>query len=89
MFKEFYGMSSEKAMDKHSGGMNNYRASEGHSMRIPFKNEFVCKMLQEIEGGLRSSCTYVGASSIKELPKRTTFIRVNNQVNTSYLQYLK
>jgi len=88
LFKEFYGMSSEKAMDKHSGGMNKYRASEGHSMRIPFKNDYVCSKLKEIEGGLRSACTYVGASSIKELSKRTTFIKVNNQVNTSYLQYI-
>jgi GMP reductase len=40
--------------------------------------------LKDILGGLRSACTYVGASRLKELTKRTTFIRVAEQENTVY-----
>jgi GMP reductase len=37
--------------------------------------------VQDILGGVRSACTYVGARRLKELSKRTTFIRVTQQVN--------
>ena len=79
--KPFYGMSSDTAMSLH-GGKASYRASEGRSLYIPVKGP-VAPFLAEIEGGLRSTCTYVGASKLKDLPKRTTFIRVNRQLNTS------
>lgn len=35
-------------------------------------------------GGLRSACTYVGAATLEELPRRTTFIRVSMQLNTVF-----
>ena len=35
----------------------------------------------DVLGGLRSACTYVGAGNIKEMRKRTTFIRVTQQLN--------
>ncbi len=76
-YKEFYGMSSETAMNKYHGGMNKYRSSEGDYNIIPFKGN-VEKTILDILGGLRSTCTYVGAKNLKELPKRTTFVRVNN-----------
>ena len=38
----------------------------------------------DILGGLRSTCTYVGAQKLKELSKRTTFIRVSQQTNEIY-----
>lgn len=82
----FYGMSSDTAMNKHNGGVANYRASEGKTVEIPYKGP-VKNTIQQIFGGLRSACTYVGASNLKELPKRTTFIRVNNQINTSFNSY--
>lgn len=75
-YKEFYGMSSKRAMEKHSGGVANYRASEGKSVLIPYRGP-VSETLKTILGGIRSTCTYVGASKLKELSKRTTFIRVN------------
>lgn len=68
------------------GGLKDYRASEGFEMLVPDKGP-IEKVLQDIEGGLRSSCSYLGAKSIKELPKRATFIRVNNQVNKSLWKY--
>lgn len=82
-FKQFYGMSSETAMDKHSGGVAEYRASEGKTVHIPYKGK-VENSLQDILGGLRSACTYVGAKRLKELTKRTTFIRVAEQENQVY-----
>ena len=79
-FKKFYGMSSETAMNKHVGGVANYRASEGKTVEIPYRGA-VENTVQDFLGGLRSTCTYVGASRLKELTKRTTFIRVQEQHN--------
>ncbi|UMB60625.1 GMP reductase [Lutibacter sp. A80] len=79
-YKQFYGMSSETAMNKHVGGVANYRASEGKTVEIPYRGP-VEKTVQDFLGGLRSTCTYVGASKLKELTKRTTFIRVQEQHN--------
>ena len=74
-YKQFYGMSSSTAMDKYVGGVAEYRASEGKTVEVPYKGD-VKNTLQDILGGLRSTCTYVGAERLKELTKRTTFIRV-------------
>ena len=82
-FKLFYGMSSATAMDKHVGGVAEYRASEGKTVKVPYKGG-VINTLQDILGGIRSTCTYVGASRLKELTKRTTFIRVSEQENRVY-----
>ncbi|WP_439128270.1 GMP reductase [Polaribacter sp.] len=82
-FKIFYGMSSETAMNKHVGGVANYRASEGKTVEVPFKGD-VENTIIDILGGIRSTCTYVGASRLKELTKRTTFIRVQEQENQVY-----
>ncbi len=79
-FKQFYGMSSETAMNKHVGGVANYRASEGKMVELPYRGA-VNKTVHDILGGLRSTCTYVGAKRLKELTKRTTFIRVQEQHN--------
>ena len=82
-FKQFYGMSSTTAMEKHVGGVAEYRASEGKTVQVPFRGD-VEATIKDILGGLRSACTYVGASRLKELTKRTTFIRVSEQENTVY-----
>ncbi len=82
-FVEFYGMSSDTAMKKHKGGVAEYRASEGKTVRVPYRGN-IHDSLQDILGGLRSSCTYVGARRLKELSKRTTFIRVSQQLNTVF-----
>jgi len=78
--KLFYGMSSDTAMKKHAGGVAEYRASEGKTVEIPYRGDVKMTIL-DILGGVRSACTYVGASRLKELPKRTTFIRVTQQLN--------
>ena len=82
-YRQFYGMSSKTAMEKHSGGVANYRASEGKTVKIPYRGS-VEATVQDLLGGIRSTCTYVGASRLKELTKRTTFIRVQEQHNTIF-----
>lgn len=77
---KFYGMSSDTAMEKHSGGVAEYRASEGKTVEVPYKGP-VKNTVQDILGGIRSAMTYVGATKLKEFSKRTTFIRVNQQEN--------
>lgn len=76
----FYGMSSRQAMDKYAGGVASYRASEGKEVLLDYRGP-VDNTVQEILGGVRSACTYVGARKLKELSKRTTFVRVSQQLN--------
>lgn len=83
-FKEFYGMSSQHAMEKHYGKMSSYRSSEGRKLKIKYKGSLQNTILDYL-GGLRSTCTYINAKSIKEMAKCTTFIQVSQQLNTSLL----
>lgn len=82
-FLQFYGMSSSTAMKKHKGGVAEYRASEGKTVKIPYRGS-VNDSLQDVLGGLRSTCTYVGAKRLKDLPKCTTFVRVSQQINNVF-----
>lgn len=82
-FKLFYGMSSETAMALHAGGIAGYRASEGKTVEVPYRGP-IEETVREILGGVRSACTYVGAAALRELTKRTTFIRVMEQENTTF-----
>jgi GMP reductase len=79
-FKQFYGMSSQLAQEKHWGGMAKYRASEGKVVEVPYKGS-VENVIQEIQGGLRSTMSYIGAKRLKDIPKCTTFYRVSRQLN--------
>lgn len=83
----FYGMSSTAAMEKHYGGKATYRASEGKETLVPYKGP-VSNTIEDVLGGLRSACTYAGAVTIKELPKRTTFVKVHQQHNPVYDNYV-
>jgi len=76
----FYGMSSDTAMNKHNGGVAEYRSSEGRTVRVPYKGA-VNKTVLDMLGGIRSTCTYVGAENLKNLSKCTTFVRVTQQFN--------
>ena len=80
---EFYGSSSETANKKHYGGLSNYRSSEGRTVRIKYRGK-IKDTIQDILGGVRSSCTYVGAPSLKQLSKCTTFVRVAKQFNDTF-----
>jgi GMP reductase len=80
-YKEYYGMSSDTAMNKYHGGVASHRASEGKRIEMKYKGP-VEGTIQQILGGLRSTCTYVGAKRLKDLSKCTTFQRVNHHHNT-------
>ncbi len=82
-FIEFYGSSSDTALQKHYGGLSDYRSSEGKKVQLKFRGK-IKDTVQNILGGLRSSCTYVGAPSLKQLSKCTTFVRVNQQFNDTF-----
>jgi GMP reductase len=82
-FVQFYGMSSKSANDKHFGGLKEYRASEGREVLVPHRGD-VQATVQEMLGGLRSTCTYAGAKTLKQLSKCTTFVRVTQQFNNVY-----
>ncbi len=79
-FVQFYGMSSESANNKHFGGLKNYRSSEGRTVLVPYKGA-VLNTVQDILGGLRSTCTYAGAKTLKQLSKCTTFVRCTQTHN--------
>jgi len=82
-YKVFYGMSSSNAMNKYSGGVAKYRSSEGKAVKIECRG-LVEDTILNIQGGIRSCMTYLGAKKIKDIPKCATFVRVNRQLNQIY-----
>ena len=84
-FIEFYGSSSLEANKKHYGGLSDYRSSEGRIVRVKYRGK-IKDTISNILGGIRSSCTYVGAPSLKQLSKCTTFVRVSNQFNDTFVK---
>jgi len=82
-FVAFYGMSSDAANTKHFGGLKDYRSSEGREVLVPYRGS-VGVTIQDLTGGLRSTCTYAGAMKLKQLSKCTTFVRCTQQFNGIY-----
>jgi len=82
-FVQFYGMSSDAANKKHFGGLKDYRSSEGREVFVPYRGD-VAATVQDLLGGLRSTCTYAGAIRLKHLMRCTTFIRCTQQFNSVY-----
>jgi len=82
-FRQFYGMSSQTANKKHFGGLKDYRSSEGRTILVPYRGP-IENTVQDVLGGIRSTCTYVGAPSLKQLSKCTTFVRCTQTHNTVY-----
>ena len=80
-YKLFYGMSSQHAMEKHYGKMEKYRSSEGRKIQVKYKGSLENTVLDYL-GGIRSTCTYINAKCIKNMPKCTTFVLVTQQLNT-------
>ena len=80
LYKVFYGMSSETAMHKYYGEVAGYRSSEGKTVSVKYRGD-VHHTIKSILGGIRSTCTYIGAKSLKDMSKCTTFIRVSQQSN--------
>ena len=86
-YKEYYGMSSKKANEKYFGELKSYRAAEGKVTHIPIKGDLM-ETIQDIEGGIRSACTYVNAKNLKELAENCAFIEVRQQYNQSLDKYV-
>ena len=82
-FVQFYGMSSNAANTKHFGGLKDYRSSEGREVLVPYRGD-VAATVQDLLGGLRSTCTYAGALRLKHLMRCTTFVRCTQQFNGVY-----
>ncbi|MBC8429064.1 MAG: GMP reductase [Candidatus Endolissoclinum sp.] len=82
-FVQFYGMSSDAANVKHFGGLKDYRSSEGREVHVPYRGN-VANTIQDILGGIRSSCTYAGAQRLKHLMRCATFIRCYDTHNRVY-----
>jgi GMP reductase len=82
-FVQFYGMSSTSANDKHFGGLKEYRSSEGRTVLVPYRGA-VGSTIQDILGGVRSTCTYAGAVRLKHLNKCTTFVRCTQTHNSVF-----
>ena len=80
---QFYGMASKTAMDRHGHPNREYRGEEGKTVVVPYRGP-VKDTAEDILGGIRSACTYVGAKRLKDLTKCTTFVRVNNTHNRIY-----
>lgn len=87
-YKLFYGMSSLYNQNKNHNGMPKYRASEGRVVEVPYVGS-IDSVNEELLGGLRSCMTYIGAKRLKDIPKCTTFYRVNNQLNKIFERYEK
>jgi GMP reductase len=83
IYKIFYGMSSSTAMEKYHGGVAQYRASEGKTVKLLYRGN-IDNTILEIMGGIRSSMTYIGAKKIKDIGKCASFVRVNRQLNQIY-----
>jgi GMP reductase len=72
----YYGMSTHHSQDTFEDGKKNYRASEGTKITVPYKGS-LDHVIQELLGGIRSCCCYIGASHIKHMIKCGQFCRVN------------
>jgi len=79
----FYGMSSREAQEKYLGGVRDYCAAEGKCVEVEYRGP-VQDVLQEVTGGLRSACAYVGADRLKDLFKCCTFVRCTTTHNTVF-----
>lgn len=86
-YKMYYGMSSKLAQDTHFGGMSEYRTSEGREKLIPYVGPLI-DVINDINGGIRSCCTYIGSKKIKHMSRQASFYKVNHQVNTLFANNL-
>jgi GMP reductase len=85
---EFYGMSSDRAREKHGKRKDGYRGNEGRWISLPHRGP-VEPTVEDILGGVRSAATYIGARRLKDMPKCATFVRVENNINKVYERYTK
>jgi len=83
---EFYGMSSDRAREVHGKRKDGYRGNEGRLISLPYRGP-VSNTLEDILGGVRSACTYIGARRLKDMAKCASFVTTNNVINRVYERY--
>tara|TARA_B100002019_G_scaffold197674_1_gene171226 strand:+ start:293 stop:1345 length:1053 start_codon:yes stop_codon:yes gene_type:complete len=83
---EFYGMSSDRAREVHGKRKDGYRGNEGRFIQLPYRGP-VEHTIEDILGGVRSACTYIGARRLKDMPKCASFVTVHNNINKVYERY--
>ena len=86
--REFYGMSSDRAREVHGKRKDGYRGNEGKLIHLPDRGP-VKNTVEDILGGVRSACTYIGARRLKDMPKCATFVTTHNVINKVYEKYTK
>ena len=85
---DVYGMSSDRAREKHGKRKDGYRGNEGRLISLPYRGP-VQGTVEDILGGVRSACTYIGARRLKDMPKCASFVTTNNVQNQVYERYTK
>ena len=86
--REFYGMSSDRAREVHGKRKDGYRGNEGRLISLPDRGP-VNETVEDILGGVRSACTYIGARRLKDMPKCASFVTTHNVINKVYEKYDK
>jgi IMP dehydrogenase len=74
--KKYRGSASKESYDV-QGKDQAYITAEGESFTVPFKGS-VLNVLADIEGGLRSAMTYVGAANLKDFRQKAELIEVSS-----------
>jgi IMP dehydrogenase len=79
---KLYRGSASKESYISQGKTQTYISPEGESVYVPYKGK-VSSILEQIEGGLRSALSYVGAKDLKEFREKVKFARVSK---ASYIE---
>lgn len=74
--KKYRGSASKEAYSD-QGKDASHRTAEGESFVVPYKGP-VAQVLQDIEGGLRSAFTYVGAKNVRDFQEKAEFVRISS-----------
>lgn len=83
-FKKYFGMASNYAMKLYNSG-GNYKTDEGRMKLIPYVGS-LDSVLQQLEGGIKSMMCFIGAKTLKEVPKKTTFYRIHHGLNDKFMK---
>ncbi|MDR0483652.1 MAG: guanosine monophosphate reductase [Alphaproteobacteria bacterium] len=75
LYKQYRGSASQESYEV-QGKVAKWRTFEGDSFLVPYKGS-IADVLQNIEGGLRSSFAYVGAKNITEFQAKADLIEIS------------
>jgi GMP reductase len=87
-FKKVRGMASKEVNDEVLGGMKDWKTAEGVSVNVDYKGS-VASILKDLNGGLRSSMTYVGARTLDEYKSYVEFGFVTQAAAAQFDSHIK